>query len=307
MRVGIIDLGTNTFNILIADLAKGKAFEPLLNTKSAVMLGDEGINKGYISDKAFSRAYAVLRGFSQQLKDFKCDKVVAFGTSAIRTARNSEAFIEKISDDFGINIEPITGQQEAEYIYRGVSQAVTFSDDNYLILDIGGGSIEFIIANKHLVLWKQSLKLGGARLLEKFKPSDPIGLDQISDIENYLIDELEPLVNAIKQFPVTKLVGSSGAFDSFAEMVHYKKTKESLSKVETNYNISLDEYHNLYQEIIAKDKGERYVIPGLEAIRVNTIVMSSILTKVVLNLTNVNEIIQSSYSLKEGVASQLIK
>ncbi len=307
MRAGIIDLGTNTFNLLIADLTKGKPFESLLNTKSAVMLGDEGINQGYISDKAFSRAYTVLRGFSQQIKDFNCDKVVAFGTSAIRSASNSEAFISKISEDFGINIEPITGQQEAEYIYRGVSQAVEFSDDNYLILDIGGGSIEFIIANNFLVLWKQSLSLGGARLLEKFKPSDPIALDQISHIEAYLSDELEPLVNAIKQFPVTKLIGSSGAFDSYAEMIHYKLTREALSKTETKYPISIEQFKNVYQELIQKNRDDRYQIPGLEAIRVNTIVMSSILTQVVLNLTNVESIIQSSYSLKEGVAAQLVK
>lgn len=307
MRAGIIDLGTNTFNLLIADLAKGKAFESLLNTKSAVMLGDEGINEGYISDKAFSRAYAVLRGFSQQIKDFNCDKIVAFGTSAIRTATNSEAFITKIREDLGIDIEPITGQQEAEYIYRGVSQAVEFSDDNYLILDIGGGSIEFIIANNFLVLWKQSLKLGGARLLEKFKPSDPIALDQTAHIEAYLNEELEPLVNAIKQFPVTKLIGSSGAFDSYAEMVHYKLTHETLSKTETRYPISIEQFKDLYQELLGKDQKERFLIPGLEALRVNTIVMSSILTQVVLDLTNVESIIQSSYSLKEGVAAQLVK
>lgn len=307
MRAGIIDLGTNTFNILIADLAKGKPFEPLLNTKRAVMLGDEGINKGYISDKAFARAYSALRGFSQYIEDFKCDKVLAFGTSAIRTASNSDVFISKIKEDFGIEIEPITGQQEAEYIYRGVSQVVEFTDENYLILDIGGGSIEFVIANNYLVLWKQSLKLGGARLLDKFKPSDPIALHEIAEIETYISNELEPLVNAIKQFPVTKLIGSSGAFDSYAEMIHYKKTNEALSKTVTNYTISLDDFRNLYKEITQKNEEERFVILGLESLRVNTIVMSSILTQVVLNLTNVNGIMQSSYSLKEGVASQLIK
>ena len=106
--------------------------------------------------------YTVLRGFRQLINEFKCEKTVAFGTSAIRSATNSGPFINKVSEELNIQIETISGQQEAEYIYQGVSQAIQFTDDSFLIMDIGGGSIEFIIANKDIVLWKQSLQLGGA-------------------------------------------------------------------------------------------------------------------------------------------------
>lgn len=307
MKVGIIDLGTNTFNLLIAEIIKGASFDKLLNTKSAVMLGNEGINEGYISDKAFTRAYGVLRDFSQMIKEFNCEKVVAFGTSAIRDAKNSASFINKIKKDFGIEITTITGDKEAEYIYYGVSKATPFNNNNYLILDIGGGSNEFIIANKHKTLWKHSFKLGGARLLNRFNPSDPITASEIDTINSYLTQELSQLFEAVEKHPVKVLVGSSGAFDSFAEIIHHEKTGLPLPKIHTNYEFSNKAFDNLYKMIISSTRKFRLLIPGMEAIRVDTIVMATVFTKFVMDKLKLKTIIQSDYSLKEGVAAELEK
>ncbi len=307
MKVAIIDLGTNTFNMLIVELNNDKTFNTLLNTKSAVMLGEEGINEGYISDKAFTRAYSVLRGFSQLLQEFKCEKVVAFGTSAIRGASNSEEFISKIADDLNIHIEPISGDQEAQYIYEGVAQAIQFTKENYLIIDIGGGSVEFIIANKEEMLWKKSLKLGGARLMERFKPSDPMQSSEVDTITHYLRGELKVLSDVLQKYPVSRLVGSSGAFDSFAEMIYYTKTGLMLPNTTTRYFMTTLEYFNLHQQILSKDRRHRLDMPGMDAVRVDTILMAGILTKVVLEISKVPAIIQASYSLKEGVAVKLAK
>ncbi|MGD9992971.1 MAG: hypothetical protein AB7S69_06700 [Salinivirgaceae bacterium] len=306
MRTAIIDLGTNTFNLLIVNAAAKQDLQVLLNTKSAVMLGQEGINDGYISDKAFARAYGVLRDFSDLVRQFKCEKLIAFGTSAIRSASNSDAFITKIAKDLNICIEPISGAQEAEYIYYGVSQAIPFTDENYLILDIGGGSNELIIANKDGISWKESFALGGARLLERFKPSDPITPEQIAQINSYLEKELEPLFGAVNTHGVSKLVGSSGAFDTFADMLHYELTGLPLDKTRLSNEISLKQFQRIYRLITASKRSDRLMIPGMEALRVDTIVMASIFTRLVLERTGVNQIIQSAYSLKEGVARQLL-
>ncbi len=304
MRVGIIDLGTNTFNILIANIEKGKQFEVLLNTKSAVMLGQEGLNNGFISDKAFTRAYGVLRDFSQLIAEFKCEKVVAYGTSAIREASNSDVFIKKISDDLNILISPISGHQEAEFIYFGVKNAVNFSHENYLILDIGGGSNELIIANKEGILWKESFKLGGTRLLERFKPSDPISESTINEVNQLLDQELKPLSVALTNYPVTKLIGSSGAFDSYAAMIHFKDKGAPISKSLASYPISMEQFKDIYGKVVGSTRSERLLIAGLEALRADTIVMASVFTKYILTVSKVNGIIQSAYSLKEGVATQ---
>jgi exopolyphosphatase / guanosine-5'-triphosphate,3'-diphosphate pyrophosphatase len=305
VKAAIIDLGTNTFNILIIEIEKGKEFEVLLNTKSAVMLGSEGLLTGYLSDKAFTRAYAILRDFSNLINEFKCEKVVAFGTSAIRDARNSEAFINKVARDFNIQISPITGLQEAQYIYRGVLRAVPFTAQNYLILDIGGGSNEFIIANQKELHWKNSYPLGGARLIEMFKPGDPITQAEIQKLYEHFDSKLDSLFESLDKFPVTKLVGSSGAFDSFADMVYQKKHKVPLPPTSKYSEFSIEEFMEIYKQITTLSRNQRLLIPGLEALRVDTIVLSSVFTRYVIEKTGVTSIIQSDYSLKEGVAAQI--
>ncbi len=300
MKTAIIDLGTNTFNILIAELSNNK-FKPILNTKSAVMLGNEGLDNGYLSEKAFKRAYEVLYDFKQLVNDFSCENIIAYGTSAIRSAQNSGEFIDKVKNKLGICIEPISGDKESDYIYHGVKQAVEFSDENYLILDIGGGSNEFIIANKDKMLWKHSFALGGARLLNMFNPEDLISEKTIKEINEYLFSELTTLRDILKQTPVTKLIGSSGAFDNFAEMSHYNKTSHPLSKKELSYKMSINEFDTIYNTLIKTTRADRLLIPGLEDIRVDTIVMAAIFTKYVIELSEVDEIIRSAYSLKEGV------
>ncbi len=302
MKAGIIDLGTNTFSVLIAEINQNESFDVLLSTKAPVMLGSQGIREGYISDKAFNRAYGVLRDFSRLINEFKCDKVVAFGTSAIRSASNSQDFIQKIKADFNIEIEPISGDEEATYIYQGVSQAVKFVDEKYLILDIGGGSNEVIIANKNGVLWQHSFALGGSRLLDEIQPSDPMTEDEIKRLNFYLQKELILLSDALKEHSVTKLVGSSGAFDSFAEVLSYKNDNIPTSKAVKNNVISLHEFDLLYREIVETKRVERQIIPGLESIRVDTIVMALIFTNIIIKMSGVKGIIQSTFSLKEGVA-----
>lgn len=304
MNVAIIDLGTNTFNILIADINEHNSFEILLNTKSAVMLGKEGINDGYISDKAFTRAYSVIRDFYQMIETFGCKKIVAFGTSAIRSATNARNFIDKIKRDFSIDIEPISGQKEAEYIYFGVRKAVEMDNSsNYLVIDIGGGSVEFIICNNSNIFWKQSFLLGGARLIQRFEPADPVTVEQIEKIYQFFDIELLELKEALKKYPVQKIVGSSGAYDSFAEMLYQAKNKQPMPKnIKTNL-ISLTGFNQIYQQLVTSTYDDRLCMPGLEPLRVETIVMAALLTKYALSLTNATEIIQSAYSLKEGVAA----
>ncbi|NJO69648.1 MAG: hypothetical protein HC830_10500 [Bacteroidetes bacterium] len=137
----------------------------------------------------------------------------AFGTSALRDAANGEAFREDVKRQFDIEIRLITGEKEAEYIYKGVSQTVQHIREKFLILDIGGGSNEFIIADQQQYYWKESFKLGMARLTEKFTPSDPVTPELIDTLEAYFEKELYPLFRALEEYPVKILVGASGSFD----------------------------------------------------------------------------------------------
>ena len=145
MRVAVIDLGTNTFHLLIADIKNKGQFETLKRIRKYVYIGEEGVS--ILGDKPLQRAFETLTHFKQTSTEFEVDEIIAFGTAALRTASNSNDFISKVRDEIGIEIQLISGEKEADLIYLGTKKAIPPTSENFLIMDIGGGSVEFIIAN----------------------------------------------------------------------------------------------------------------------------------------------------------------
>ncbi|MCE3280204.1 MAG: exopolyphosphatase [Bacteroidetes bacterium] len=306
MRIAIIDLGTNTFNILIVEIAAGK-YQTLYQTKLAVKLGEGGINRDLIQPIPFQRGIDALKEYQRIINEHSVEKVYAFATSAVRDASNGKEFVKKIKEETGYEVQVIDGDQEAEYIYHGVCEAVKMSEEKFLIIDIGGGSIEFIIGNKDKIFWKKSFPVGAARLIERFKPSDPITDKQIIEIRDYLRSELLPLVDAIKEYHVTELIGSSGSFDSLAEMISHRfYTPEILDNV-TEYTFDFKDFAVIFNDVIKSTRKERLRMKGLIEMRVDMIVVSMIIVQYVLWAFDIKKVRLSTYALKEGVLRKLLK
>ena len=304
MQVAILDLGTNTFNLLIAESFDGNRYDILLNTKEGVKLGEGGINKKYITEAAFQRGIDAIGRHYGRMSQFKVDQVKAFATSAIRDAANGKDFTDALRTRFGLEISVISGDKEAELIYLGVKQTLPFTGKRFMILDIGGGSNEFIIANDSQILWKRSFKLGMARLLERFNPSNPILPNEIANVEHYLKDELQELFQAVNQHQPEVFVGASGSFDSFVAMLSFHgNLKHNNGDVfhEIPYNI----YQKLHNLLILSTKDERDKMEGLEPVRRDMIVLATIFVNFVLRETGLKTIYQSAYSLKEGAVFEM--
>jgi exopolyphosphatase/guanosine-5'-triphosphate,3'-diphosphate pyrophosphatase len=307
-RVAIIDLGTNTFNLLIVQFNPDKSYDIICQTKISVKLGEGGITKGFIAPEAFQRGIDALKMHRLTIQLHNAEKkVIAFATSAIREASNGQEFIAKVKEATRIDVEMISGDREAELIYYGVRDAVNMSDQTSLIIDIGGGSTEFIIGNKDQIYWKKSFLLGAARLLELFKPSDPIKEAEIKAVTSYLKTELKTLFEAIKKFPVVELIGSSGSFDSMAEMIAYKFYSPQILKDKTEYTFALPDCAAIYTELMRSTKKDRMEMKGLISMRVDMIVISSILVHFILVACDIHKMRLSTYSLKEGVLYELNK
>ena len=234
------------------------------------------------------------------------EKNFAFATSAIRTASNGKEFLAKAKQETGIDITMISGDKEAELIYYGVRNALALTDETSLIIDIGGGSTEFIIANKNKIIWKQSFLLGAARLLEKFNPSDIITEVEHKAIFNYLSEELKPLFEAVEQYPIIELIGSSGSFDSLAEMIAHELYTPEILKNKTEYNFDLNDFKSTYEMIIKSNKKERLRMKGLIEMRVDMIVISSIIVQFILYSFKINKMRLSTFALKEGVLNEIM-
>ncbi|MDY6799608.1 MAG: phosphatase [Bacteroidota bacterium] len=307
MKIAIIDMGTNTFNLLIAEITKSKKFKIIFKDKAGVKLGKGGINQKRISSEAFQRAIDAIDNHLKKIKEYNTDKIFATATSGIRSTQNGKELVESLEKQFNIKIQIISGDEEAELIYRGVKQAIEFNEHNALILDIGGGSNEFIIANKYGLLWKKSFDLGIARLLDRFNPSDPITPHEIAAVEKYIDNNLTPLYKAVEKYHPSKLIGCSGTFDSFRAMIMAKKRSiPDHIKKENYYLLNLDDYKNLHQKLIQSTTAERLKMEGLEIVRVEMIVLASIFVNFILNKLKLKTIVQSNFAIKEGLMDKIL-
>lgn len=304
MIFAIIDLGTNTFNLLIAESLPGNTYKKLFNTKISVKLGEGAKNLSLLKPVPFERGINALLKYRELIDQYKARQVFAFATSAIRSAANGQDFVAEAKAKANIDIQVIDGSEEAELIYHGNRMAVKMTMDISLIMDIGGGSNEFIIANKDVIIWKQSFKLGAARLLEKFAPSNPITQEEIARINDYLREEMKPLTEAIRQHNPTELIGSSGAFESVVDMIAGAFGTENTQENKTEYRIALDKYKYINNIILRSTIEERRSIKGLIEMRVDMMVISCLLIDFILSEYNITNLRVSAFSLKEGAISK---
>lgn len=301
MKIAIIDLGTNTFNLLIVKKNEAGGYSKIESARIPVKLGEGTINEGFISEAPFRRGIEALKNYAEIIKVHQVDVVKAMATSGIRSAKNGHEFTAFAKKETGIDIEIIDGDREAELIYYGNREAVKMTSDYSLIMDIGGGSTEFIIGNANKIIWKQSYLLGAARLLEFINPSDPITKTEIEKLFAYFDKELVGLKAAIKQHPVIELIGSSGAFDSIVDMMAGEYNAEGVAAGKTEYPINLEQYFPLSQKVIAASIQERMKIKGLIEMRVDMITISCLFVNYILNEFELKKLRVSTYSLKEGV------
>jgi exopolyphosphatase / guanosine-5'-triphosphate,3'-diphosphate pyrophosphatase len=299
MRLAVIDCGTNTFNLLVVEL-EGSHYSKVFHSRIPVKLGEGSVNEGFISDRPFRRGVEAIDSFSNRIAELGVNKVIALATSAIRDGENGMAFVRNVRDRYGIEIEVIDGDREAELIYLGIREAVKLQETVSLIMDIGGGSTEFLLADKDKITWKHSFNVGAARLLERFSPSNPITTDEVARLQDYLREQLQPLFEAAAQHRPGELVGSSGAFESFVEIMHGAFGSEGLTSRQTEYDLPLESYFKIAERVISSTVEERRRIRGLVPMRVDMIVICCLMVNFILKELGLTRMRISTYSLKEG-------
>lgn len=298
-RIAVLDLGTNTFHLLIADAENGKIAAQLVAETRAVKLGEGGISKGYIAEAAFSRGIETLRFFKSLIDQYAAEEIHAAGTSALRSASNGQDFIRETELQTGIKISLIDGAREAELIYKGVCQAVELTKPA-LIMDIGGGSVEFIFCDEHEVFHKKSYPIGAARLMDKFHHSDPVSEEDVQAIFHYLDEQLGDLKENARKFQPAILIGSAGAFETFTELTT-KMSGTSPITGSTSFFFTQDQLLSVLLGIILSTHEERAANESITPVRVDMIVVASILTSYIIRELQIKEIAMSAYSLKEGL------
>lgn len=300
-KIGIIDLGTNTFHLLVAERVDSQ-YTIIYQNRVPAKVGMGGINQNIITEEGVERAIKAISDFQTTLKEMGVEKVMAFGTSALRSANNGNEVIQKIKNATGIETKIISGEEEAELIYLGVRAAVKLGKEKSLIVDIGGGSVEFIIGNDQEIFWKHSFDIGAQRLLEKFQKHDPISSEEIKMLDQFFDSSLQPLLTQLRVHLPKTLVGSSGTFDTLSDIYC---SRNNIQQQSPETPLTIVAFYEIFEELIVKNRPERMKIAGMIEMRVDMIVVACCLIDFLLKRHSFSAIRVSSYSLKEGVLATL--
>jgi exopolyphosphatase/guanosine-5'-triphosphate,3'-diphosphate pyrophosphatase len=303
-KIAVIDCGTNTFNLLIAEVTR-ESWSVIFHNKVAVKLGEGGFEDRVIHPHRFARGLDALMVHKAAIDNLQCDETFAFATSALREANNGIHFIEKAKTLFGIEIELITGDREAELICEGVRKSIELGDEPVCIMDIGGGSTEFVIANAHEIFWKKSYLLGVSRLSDRIQPSDRVETAQLRELESILHIELADLRDALKFHKVDRLVGSSGSFDTLKALHFRDALGETITSLHTD--IPLSAFQTIHQWLLRTSLAERLKHPAIPSIRAQYMPLAAHLVYFVLGIHPFERLTHSAYSLKEGAIHSIMK
>ncbi|MEZ4919274.1 MAG: hypothetical protein R2792_09225 [Saprospiraceae bacterium] len=301
MRKAVIDMGTNTFHMLVLEQDSNEAWVPLYRKRVYVRLAEQGL--GWLAEDAQERGLEAMREFAEVLGRLGIEpgSALAFGTAALRSASNAPDFFKRVFEETGIPAEAISGEREAELIYHGVRHAVPWPDpETVLIMDIGGGSVEFILANKERLFWRGSFNVGVAVLYHAFHKSDPIQASEVEAIEDFLEKELASLWEAASMHNTQILVGAAGAFDTIDLFALDPATKPQ------GYGyLPVEHFEPLYAYFVKSTEADRRNMPLLLPERVEMVVAAVILIRKVLQRVGIKELYTSEYSMKEGMLLEL--
>ena len=298
-RFAVIDLGTNTFHLLIVEQDPGGGFVELKRVHQFVKLAEEGI--ATIGKAAYERGIRTIVDFRNCLEEYGVKKMRAFGTAALRTASNGAGFIREVEALTGIAVQMIPGEEEARLIHLGVAQAIPAFSQRALIMDIGGGSVEFILADDREVFWARSFPIGVAVLYKVFHHSDPISVVEVEMVREHLADMLGPLREMIQQYPTTMLIGASGTFDVLEVAIEAERISPHHSR------FPAQAFYPFFRKLLPSTVADRLAMPEVPNDRAEMIIVALILVDYVLNLAPFRDVHVSRYALKEGMLVELMR
>jgi exopolyphosphatase/guanosine-5'-triphosphate,3'-diphosphate pyrophosphatase len=304
-----IDIGTNSFHLIIVKMTGNGSFEIIDREKEVIRLGlGSSPDLQLITPDAINRAVETLQRFKLIAQSYDAP-IRAVATSAVRESLNRDEFINTVYNETGIEIEVISGYEEARLIYLGILRAVPVFDKKVLCIDIGGGSTEFSISYRGNVLFAVSLKIGAVRLSQKFFPDYEITNGRTAKCISWVESEIYSVVKEIKKIGYEECIGTSGTIMSSALMIYARQNPDAgSSMILNNYKFSAQELQKTSANILRKQQlKDRLKIPGLDEKRADIIPAGLIILNTIFDKLGLKEITVSGYVLREGIVIDSIQ
>ncbi|MHB8484073.1 MAG: Ppx/GppA phosphatase family protein [Nitrospiria bacterium] len=297
-----IDIGTNTLRLLVVEYRRPK-WKELFSDRQVTRLGEGFLKNKTLIPPAIERTLSALKSFQRSLQRFSCDQILVVATSAVREAENQKSFVDLIKEEVGLEVQIISGEEEARLTYLGIRSAVPFSDDYQMMVDIGGGSTEWILGRRQILLSKRSSPLGAVFLTEKYLLSDPPSSSELiqmkKKVRESLVEIKETFKEALEKNPPITWIGTAGTVTTLAAMAQGLE-EYSFEKV-NRFVLTQEAVSGLYQTLISKTKDARKKIKGLEPGREDIIVAGAFIVLEMMLYFNFNRMVVSDYGLREGI------
>lgn len=305
-RLAVMDLGTNTFQLLLAEI-NAATYRILLDTSRHARIGEGGL--GYIGEAATERAVLILQEYRKiaENEGIALPEMTALATSAVRSAQNREAFISTVKTRTGLAVQVIDGVAEAGLIYEGVRLGTPLGPQPSLLCDIGGGSVEFILCTAEKVHWQQSFEIGGQRLYDRFMPGGLLLPDALTRLYEYLDGQLLPLTNAVHQYEPLELIGSAGSFETLIDLESWR-TQGRWPDPRTTYTLAPQGFGHWFETLLTLDRPARLALPGMKPHRVDLIIPGMALIAFLRQRYGLDQALRvSAFALKEGVLARQLR
>ena len=300
-----IDIGTNSIHMVVVRIDTSlPAFTIITREKDTVRLGDRDPKTGNLTIEGMARASACLKRCQDLAKSLQADEIVAVATSAMREAPNGKDFIQRIYSELGLCINLISGYEEARRIYLGVLSGMEFNDNPHVIIDIGGGSTELILADSREARFLRSTKVGAVRLTQDFVTTDPISKTEMHYLQAYVRGMMERGVEELKanvrSGEVPRMVGTSGTIKTLAMIHSYRKSGQEPHTL-NSYSFSREELEAIVHDLAPLDYKERFEVEGISDRRAEIIVPGAIILLETMKMLDLPSISICERALREGV------
>lgn len=303
--IAAIDIGTNSIHMVVVQIEPSlPAFTVIAKEKDTVRLGDRDPATGELTDEAIERSLNTLRRCKELAISLGAEQIIAVATSATREAPNGEDFLLLIESELGIVVNLISGKEEARRIYLGVLSGMDFNEQPHIIIDIGGGSTEIVLADIHEPRFLSSTKIGAVRLAKEFVTTDPISDGELKVLRAYVRGMLERPVDEIWQNlqlnEVPRTIGTSGTIETIAG-IHARDELGAVPDPLNGYEIDYKDIEKIVKKLAKMSYRERLEVSGLSDKRAEIIVPGAVILLEAMNMLKLNSIVISERALREGM------
>ncbi|MEC7652654.1 MAG: Ppx/GppA phosphatase family protein [Cyanobacteriota bacterium] len=303
-RIAAIDIGTNSFHLLVAAVdPKLRTFRIIQAEKATTRLGERDPETGELTAAAMQRGLETLRQFRDLAASHRVEQIVTAATSAVREAPNGRDFLQTILDDLGMEVDLVSGPEEARLIYLGVLSGMPFGDRPHLLLDIGGGSTELILADGRDARALTSTRVGAVRLQRDFVRDDPMPPQRRSFLQAFIQGSLEPAVDKVRrrikpgETPV--LVATSGTAMAIGSLA--ASEEERPPRKLHGYCVTRQSLNQVVDRLITMTPAQRRDLAPINDRRAEIIVPGALILQTTMKMLGVEEFVLSERALREGL------